>query len=158
MTIGELLRYDLPLVGRIEAAGRTESELRQEIRDRLEAGYMYDPPVNLFVAEYRSRMVGVIGAVEKPGFYPLASEADTLLDALALAGMMAGVRWVATERATAATLAFAFAAAAKPWAVVVVPLAAVPDGPRRLLRPRLRPNTRLRARMRGRMPSAPHAH
>ncbi len=77
---------ELPLVGRVEAAGRTEGQLRAEIRDRLEARYMYDPPVNLFVSEYRSRLVGVIGAVSNPGFYPLASPSDTLLDAIALAG------------------------------------------------------------------------
>lgn len=79
---------ELPLVGRVEAAGKTEGELRTEIRDRLEARYMYNPPVNLFVSEYRSRLVGVIGAVANPGFYPLASASDTLLDAIALAGGM----------------------------------------------------------------------
>jgi polysaccharide export outer membrane protein len=82
---------ELPLIGQVQAAGRTEGELRTEIRDRLEARYMYNPPVNLFVSEYRSRLVGVIGAVANPGFYPLVSASDTLLDAIALAGGMSAL-------------------------------------------------------------------
>ena len=49
---------------------------------------MYNPPVNLFVREYRSRQVAVVGAVERPGLYNLASEADTILDMIAQAGGM----------------------------------------------------------------------
>src|SRR5262245_10484155 len=49
---------------------------------------MYDPQVNLFVREYRSRQVAVTGAVEKPGLYSLASGADTISDMLSLAGGM----------------------------------------------------------------------
>ncbi|MGE4093114.1 MAG: polysaccharide biosynthesis/export family protein, partial [Candidatus Binatia bacterium] len=47
----------LPLVGLIHAANLTEEQLRQEIRQRLEAKYMRDPQVNVFVQEYRSRQV-----------------------------------------------------------------------------------------------------
>ena len=47
---------------------------------------MYDPSVVLFVKEYRSRIVSVIGAVAKPGFYSLSSETETILDAVAQAG------------------------------------------------------------------------
>lgn len=78
----------LPLIGALPAAGRTESELREDIRARLEASVMYDPPVFLFVQEYRGRRVGVIGAVQNPGFYTVASETDTILDMIALAGGM----------------------------------------------------------------------
>ncbi len=56
-------------------------------------------------------------------------------DALALAGLVAALRFVVRGQASAATAAFAFAAAAKPWAAVFVPLAAVPAGHHRLLRP-----------------------
>jgi hypothetical protein len=47
---------------------------------------MYDPSVSVFVREYRSRIVGVIGAVARPGFHALASMDNTILDALTLAG------------------------------------------------------------------------
>ncbi len=57
---------DLPLVGRVQASGLDEEGLRAEIHRRLESDYMYNPPVNLFVREYRSRQVAVVGAVERP--------------------------------------------------------------------------------------------
>lgn len=78
----------LPLVGIIQAQGQTEERLRDEIRSRLEADYMRNPQVNIFVKDYRSRQAAVIGAVEKPGLYNLASGADTLLDLISLAGGM----------------------------------------------------------------------
>jgi polysaccharide export outer membrane protein len=76
----------LPLLGRVEAAGLTESGLAARIAERLEESVMFDPSVTVFVREYRSRTVGVLGAVEKPGFHALSGPGDTLLDALALAG------------------------------------------------------------------------
>jgi polysaccharide export outer membrane protein len=78
----------LPLVGVVPVAGLTEQQTREEIRRRLAERYMYDPQVNLFVREYRSRQVAVIGAVNKPGLYNLASEANTLLDMISQAGGM----------------------------------------------------------------------
>lgn len=77
----------LPFIGVVGAAGLSEAELREEIRRRLEA-YMHRPQVNLFVREYRSRQVAVLGAVAKPGLYNLASGADTILDMIGLAGGM----------------------------------------------------------------------
>jgi polysaccharide biosynthesis/export protein len=77
----------LPFIGVARAAGLSEAELREEIRRRLE-DYMYRPQVNLFVREYRSRQVAVLGAVAKPGLYNLASGADTILDMIGLAGGM----------------------------------------------------------------------
>src|SRR5207249_9437780 len=75
----------LPFIGVVQASGLTEEGLRAEIHQRLK-DYMYEPQVNLFVREYRSRQVAVVGAVEKPGLYSLASGADTLLDMISLAG------------------------------------------------------------------------
>ena len=78
----------LPLLGVVPVAGLTEQQTREEIRRRLAERYMYDPQVNLFVREYRSRQVAVVGAVNKPGLYNLASEANTLLDMISQAGGM----------------------------------------------------------------------
>src|SRR5215813_281314 len=78
----------LPLLGVVPVAGLTEQQTREEIRRRLAERYMYDPQVNLFVREYRSRQVAVVGAVNKPGLYDLASEANTLLDMISQAGGM----------------------------------------------------------------------
>jgi polysaccharide export outer membrane protein len=77
---------ELPLIGVVAVAGRTEQEVTQRLRQRLQASVMHDPSVSVFVREYRSRIVGVIGAVAKPGFHALSSRDDTILDALTLAG------------------------------------------------------------------------
>ena len=76
----------LPFVGRIQAKGMTDKELRAEIRRRLETKYVRNPQVSLFVKEFRSRQVAVIGAVQKPGLYSLASPADTILSMISQAG------------------------------------------------------------------------
>jgi len=76
----------LPLIGVVQVGGLTEAEIREELKRRLEERYMYNPQVNIFVREYRSRQVAVVGAVDKPGLYSLASDTDTLLDVLSLAG------------------------------------------------------------------------
>lgn len=85
----------LPFVGRVNATGMTDKALRAEIRRRLETDYMRNPQVNLFVKEYRSRQVAVIGAVHKPGLYNLASNAETILSMISQAG---GVTGAAAER------------------------------------------------------------
>ena len=77
----------LPLIGVMQAAGLTETEIREKIRHQLET-YMHTPQFNLFVREYRSRQVAVIGAVAKPGLHNLASQTDTILDMVAAAGGM----------------------------------------------------------------------
>lgn len=76
----------LPLLGVVPVAGLTQRELSDELNRRLEESVMYDPSVIVFVKEYRSRIVSVIGAVAKPGFYSLSSESETLLDVIAQAG------------------------------------------------------------------------
>jgi polysaccharide export outer membrane protein len=65
----------------------TDKELSAEFSHQL-GTYMHHPQVSLFVKEYRSRQVAVIGAVAKPGLYTLASGSDTILDMLAAAGGM----------------------------------------------------------------------
>lgn len=75
----------LPFIGTVQAKNLTEEQLAEQLRQRLDK-YMYNPQVSVFVREYRSRQAAVIGAVNKPGLYSLASGADTILDMLALAG------------------------------------------------------------------------
>jgi polysaccharide biosynthesis/export protein len=79
----------LPFVGVINASGMTDKALRQEIRRRLETNYVRNPQISLFVREFRSRQVAVVGAVQKPGLYNLASGSDTLMDMISQAGGMA---------------------------------------------------------------------
>jgi polysaccharide export outer membrane protein len=85
----------LPFVGVINVTGLTDKALREEIRRRLETNYMRNPQVNLFVREFRSRQVAVLGAVQKPGLHNLASGADTIFDMISQAG---GMRADAAQR------------------------------------------------------------
>jgi len=78
----------LPFVGVINTQGLTDKTLRSEIRRRLETNYVRNPQISLFVKEFRSRQVAVIGAVQKPGLYNLASSADTLMSMISQAGGM----------------------------------------------------------------------
>jgi polysaccharide export outer membrane protein len=77
-------RISLPLVGEIQAAGRTPLQLEQEITRRLQA-YMTDPEVTVIVQVINSQQFNILGEVFKPGAYPL-TRTTTILDAIAVAG------------------------------------------------------------------------
>lgn len=74
----------LPLIGQIQATGRTTAELEDEIRTRLQRKFMHDPQVSVFLQEHNSQRVSVIGAVRKGGVFTL-NRPIRLADALALA-------------------------------------------------------------------------
>lgn len=59
-----------PLLGDIEAAGRTVSAVQASIRDGLSGDYLVDPDVRVYVLEYRK--IYVNGEVERPGGYEYA--------------------------------------------------------------------------------------
>jgi polysaccharide export outer membrane protein len=75
----------LPLVGILRVRDLTADELEREIRDLLAEKYLQDPHVAVFIKEYRSQRISVIGAVEKPGVFDVAGQ-KTILDLLAMAG------------------------------------------------------------------------
>jgi polysaccharide biosynthesis/export protein len=78
----------LPFVGKLQASGLTQDELEQKLVEQLRQ-YMHSPRVTVFVREYRSRQVAVLGAVMKPGVYAISTGADTLLDMISQAGGIA---------------------------------------------------------------------
>lgn len=63
----------LPLIGKISAAGRSTSELADEIGKRLRGRYVRDPQV-LVSADTVNQTVTVDGQVEKPGAYPVTGQ------------------------------------------------------------------------------------
>jgi polysaccharide biosynthesis/export protein len=75
----------LPFIGRIQVAGLTEEELAEQLRQRLKA-YLHYPRVFIFVKEYNSRQVAVLGAVVRPGLYNLTSGSENMLDMISRAG------------------------------------------------------------------------
>jgi protein involved in polysaccharide export with SLBB domain len=78
---------DLPVAGNIKIGGLTEDQARDAIRQSL-SKLVKDPDVNLFVKEYKSRQVAVVGMVNGPGLYSLNSRSDTVLDLIGRAGGM----------------------------------------------------------------------
>lgn len=61
----------LPLVGSVQAVGKTPGELSDEIADKLRGRFIKDPQVVVNVKEARARTVTVDGAVKQPGIYPV---------------------------------------------------------------------------------------
>src|SRR5436190_2554887 len=77
----------LPFIGSVHAEGLTTTELEAEIARRLVSdGILRQPRVSVQIAEYRSRVVAVIGSVERPGLYPLTRPRATLADLIWAAG------------------------------------------------------------------------
>ena len=54
----------LPLIGRVQAAGLTTEQFRQELAEKWGENYLQDPQVTVFVKEFKAKPVSVIGAVE----------------------------------------------------------------------------------------------
>jgi polysaccharide biosynthesis/export protein len=75
---------DLPLVGRIKAAGQTPSELETSMAQKL-TRFVRNPRVSIHVAEYHSSPVSVLGEVNTPGVYQLSGPKH-LLEMLSTAG------------------------------------------------------------------------
>jgi polysaccharide biosynthesis/export protein len=73
-----------PLIGEVQAAGKTVLEIREEIAKRLER-FIPDPAVSVAILKVGSQRVYVIGKVNKPGEYPLGRYVD-VLQALSMAG------------------------------------------------------------------------
>jgi polysaccharide biosynthesis/export protein len=77
-------KISLPLVGDVQAAGRTPAQLADDLTAALR-GFITDPQVTVIVQEIRSRNFNILGQVIKPGSYPLTTD-TTVVDAIALAG------------------------------------------------------------------------
>jgi protein involved in polysaccharide export with SLBB domain len=73
----------LPLIGTIQAQGKSTTELEQTIYDRLIDGYVRDPQVSAEVINYRPFYI--LGEVSNPGEYPYTNNL-TVLNAVASAG------------------------------------------------------------------------
>jgi polysaccharide export outer membrane protein len=78
-------RVPFPLIGSVQAAGLTTSELATRVRDLLEKDYLVNPQVIVSVRDYLSSKVHVMGEAEKPGLFYLTGP-TTLLEILSKAG------------------------------------------------------------------------
>lgn len=82
-TIGSDGQLSFPLIGSINAAGRTTSQLGEDMTGRLGSGYLKNPRVSVEVLTFRPFYI--LGEVQKAGQYPYAP-GMTVLNAVATAG------------------------------------------------------------------------
>jgi len=74
----------LPLVGVIKAEGMTTQALEKLIAEKLDK-YVQETVVNVFIREYRSQRISVVGAVNNPQVYAVNGQ-KYLVDMLMTAG------------------------------------------------------------------------
>ena len=74
----------MPLIGSVQSAGRTSTEMSSDIAARLGARFLRNPQVTVSVAEAASQKITVDGAVAKPGVYEMRGS-TSLLQAVAMA-------------------------------------------------------------------------
>ncbi len=78
-------RLSFPLIGVVDAAGRTPAEVAGTIEARLRGDFVKDPQVTVNVEESLNQTVTVDGQVARPGMYPVTGRM-TLGRAVAVAG------------------------------------------------------------------------
>lgn len=77
-------RISLPLVGDVEAAGRTPEGLAQKISQKLEK-FVEAPEVTVILTQSRPKVYYILGQVKSPGEYSIDRQV-TVLQAIARAG------------------------------------------------------------------------
>ena len=93
---------DLPLIGEVPVAGLTDAEVEQVLSAKARK-YQKSPRVHVFVRQYASRNVQVMGMVSQPGTYPLHTSSESILTVLGRAG---GTKGMAGERAAERVVLF----------------------------------------------------
>jgi len=78
-------RFEMALIGRVVALGKTPDELSDEITRRLGERYLVNPDVAVNLNKVNSKRITVEGALNRPGLFEVAGNTD-LISAIALAG------------------------------------------------------------------------
>jgi len=78
-------KIKLPLLDAIDAAGLTPAQLEERVASVLEGEVVKNPQVTVFVREYRSQPVYVLGAVRTPGQYQMTQQLR-IVDIISMAG------------------------------------------------------------------------
>jgi polysaccharide export outer membrane protein len=77
-------KISYPLIGEVQAAGKTVKQLREEISKRLEK-YVTDAQVTVILLKTQNYKIYVVGKVNKPGEFLVGRPVD-VMQALAMAG------------------------------------------------------------------------
>ena len=82
----------MPLIGEVKVAGKSQAEAAAQIAASLKNGkFLKNPQVAVAITTVRSRQVSVLGAVARPGRYPLDDTSSQLSDVIAAAGGISAV-------------------------------------------------------------------
>jgi len=73
------------LLGEVKVGGLTKSGLEKKLTQLFKERFLKNPQVTVFIKEYRSRIVSILGAVNEPGDYELLGR-QTLLQMISQAG------------------------------------------------------------------------
>ncbi len=73
---------DFPIIGHFKVEGFTRDEVVNKLKQEIKK-YINDPTVSIKILNFK---IGINGEVNKPGFYTIASERITLIDAISMAG------------------------------------------------------------------------
>jgi protein involved in polysaccharide export with SLBB domain len=74
-----------PLCGSVGVAGLQSTDVAEELEHCLAAGYLKHPQVSIYVKEFNSKKVFVLGEVQRPGTFPF-DDNMTIVQAITLAG------------------------------------------------------------------------
>ena len=75
----------LPLIGELDAAGKSVANIEQEIAKRYDERYLHNPQISVFLEEQNANRITVTGAVSEPGIYRVIGGTETLQQAVAQA-------------------------------------------------------------------------
>lgn len=78
-------KITLPLLREVDVNGLTKGEVERKITTLLAEKYLQNPQVTVFIKEYLSKRVSVLGAVENPGTFELLGR-QTLLQVISQSG------------------------------------------------------------------------
>ncbi|MCE5340183.1 MAG: polysaccharide biosynthesis/export family protein [Planctomycetaceae bacterium] len=85
--VNESGNISIPEIGQIQAAGMTESQLEDEIRNALSPGILKNPSVTVLLEQSENRVFSILGdGISNPNRYLIPRNDFRLLDALAVAG------------------------------------------------------------------------
>jgi polysaccharide export outer membrane protein len=77
----------MPLVGEVKLAGLSQADAARAVAEGFKKGeFLKNPQVTVAVTTVRSKQVSVLGAVARPGRYPLDDTSLNLADVIAAAG------------------------------------------------------------------------
>jgi len=75
----------VPLIGEVNVSGLTATEIGKKLADLFANGYIKNPQISVFILEYKSKKVTVLGEFIKPGLIEMRSE-STLMEVISGAG------------------------------------------------------------------------